>query len=301
LPQIATYVQALDRMRHRQDSFTKKFLRRILDSEGTFTTEMEVSPDAQRFDGYFVPDRAHAARRRDLLDRLTTRACAFEAFRAAPGPSEIESCVRKILNARHVLSLAKPPKPLPSLWILCAGDPREGLAHAGATAKRGFARGVYQTPAVLHTGLVVLSQLPETPSTLILRLMGTGRTLQRALTELERLPEDARERHVALPALLEYRVALLEQPTRTPEDEEFLMETHDIVQRLKDEGRDEGRHEARQKDLLTIYQTRFGAVPRKVRTAVERTRDDAALARWVEIFVARSAAEIATTVAEKKA
>jgi hypothetical protein len=296
-------------MRHRHDSFTKKFLRRVLDSEGTFTAEMEVSPDAQRFDGYFVPHRAHAARRRDLLDRLTTRACAFEAYRAAPSPAEIESCVRKILNARHVLTLARPPKPLPSLWILCAGDPREGLDHAGARAKRGFPRGVYQTPAVLYTGLVVLSQLPEAPNTLMLRLMGAGRTLKRALAELERLPEDARERHVALPALLEYRVTLLEQPTRSPEDEEFLMDTHDIVQRLKDEGRDEGRregrregqHEARQKDLLTIYRTRFGSVPRKVRAAVERTRDDAALARWVEIFVARSAAEIVAAVAEKKA
>jgi hypothetical protein len=52
-------------MRQRHDSFTKKFLRRVLDSEGTFTAEVEVSPDAQRFDGYFVPHRAHAARRRD--------------------------------------------------------------------------------------------------------------------------------------------------------------------------------------------------------------------------------------------
>jgi hypothetical protein len=97
----------------------------------------------------------------------------------------------------------------------------------------------------------------------------------------------------------------LEQPTRTPEDEEFLMETHDIVQQLKDEGRregrDKGRHEAMQKALLIIYRTRFRAVPRKVRAAVERTRDDAALTRWVEIFVARSAAEIAAVVADKRA
>jgi hypothetical protein len=292
-------------MRHRHDRFAKKLLHRTLESEGTFTAEMEVSPDAQRFDGYFVPHRAHAARRHDLLDRLTTRACAFEAFRAAPGPAEIEGCVRKILNARHVFALAKPPKPLPSLWILCGGDPRAGLAHAGATGKRGFVQGVYQAPGVLHTGMVVLSRLPETPNTLILRLMGTGRTLKRALAELERLPEDARERHVALPALLEYRAAVLAQPTRTPEDEEFLMDTHDIVQQLKDEGRHEGlregRHEAMQNNLVTIYRTRFGSVPRKVRAAIECTHDDAALASWVEIFVARPAAEIIAAVAAKKA
>lgn len=55
-----------------------------------------------------------------------------------------------------------------------------------------------------------------------------------------------------------------------------------------------------QNNLLTIYRTRFGSVPRKVRAAIERTHDDAALARWVEIFVARSAAEIIAAVAEKK-
>jgi len=291
-------------MRQRHDRFVKKILHRTLEFEGAFTTEMEVSPDAQRFDGYFVPSRAHAARRRDLLDRLTSEACAFEAFRAAPSPVEIEGVVRKILNARHVLARAKLAKPLPSLWILCGGDTRDGLAYTGAVPKQGFARGVYQAPAVLHTGLVVINQLPEVPSTLILRLMGAGRTFQRALVELERLPEDARERHVALPALLEYRVRLLEQPTRAPEDEEFLMDTHDIVQRLKDEGRQEGRQEgqqvARQRDLLTIYRTRFGSVPRKLRAAIEGTRDGAALAKWVEIFVTRSAADIAVAVAKKK-
>jgi flagellar biosynthesis/type III secretory pathway protein FliH len=103
------------------------------------------------------------------------------------------------------------------------------------------------------------------------------------------------------------------------------MDTQDIVQQLKDEGRREGqregrregrhegrregrhegrregRHEATQNNLLTIYRTRFGSVPRKVRAAVERTRDDVVLARWIEIFVVRSAAEIAAAVAEKKA
>lgn len=288
-------------MRHRHDRLTKNLLRRDLESEGTFTPEMDVSPDAQRFDGYFVPHRERTTRRRDLLDRLATSACAFEAFSAAPGPAEIEGCVRKLLNARHVVSLARPPTPSPSLWILCAGHPRAGLASAGAKQKRGFPRGVYEAAPVLHTGLVVLSQLPQRRDTLILRLMSAGRTLKRALAELERLPDQARERHVALPALLEYRAELIARPTRTPEDEEFLMDTQDIVQRLKDEGRDEGRHEARQNDLLAIYRARFGAVPRKVRAAVEHTRDDAELATWIEVFVARSAAEIAAVLTTRRA
>ena len=78
------------------------------------------------------------------------------------------------------------------------------------------------------------------------------------------------------------------------------MDTHDIVQRLKDEGRQEGQQVARQRDLLTIYRTRFGSVPRKLRAAIEGTRDDAALAKWVELFVTRSADDIAVAVAKKK-
>jgi hypothetical protein len=36
-----------------------------------------------------------------------------------------------------------------------------------------------------------------------------------------------------------------------------------------------------------------------VRAAIERTHDDTVLARWVEIFVARSASEIIAAVAAK--
>ncbi len=84
-----------------------------------------------------------------------------------------------------------------------------------------------------------------------------------------------------------------------PEDEEFLIATEGIVEWLKDEGRQEGRQVARQTDLLAIYRTRFVSEPRKIRAAIERTRDDAALTKWVEIFVTRSAAEIAAAVTKK--
>jgi hypothetical protein len=79
-------------------------------------------------------------------------------------------------------------------------------------------------------------------------------------------------------------------------DEEVLM---DIVQQQKIEGRIEGQIEATQENLVSIDRTRFGSVPRNVRAAVDLTRDHARLARWVEIFVVRSPAEILTIVAKK--
>ena len=88
---------------------------------------------------------------------------------------------------------------------------------------------------------------------------------------------------------------------------------HNIVQQWKEEGRcegwevgrreglEEGRREGRQKVLLMIYRARFKSVPRVVRAAVEHTRADTTLAKWLKIFVLRSAAEIAAAVAENNA
>jgi hypothetical protein len=279
-------------MHNRHDPLPKKILRRALGSDGAFTSEMEVSPDAQRFDSYFVPGPEHAAHRRDLLDRLAAGPVAFEAFHSNPGPDALIECIRKLLNARHILGLAKPPQPQPFLWVLSPGRLVSGLEAMGARPKQGFPPGVYEAPPGFHSGAVVLSELPETRETFLLRLMARGRTLRRALAELRRLPETTREAEVALPVLIEYRIEALESPSRTPEDEEFLMETQGIVETWKQKLKDEGRREA----LVAFYEARFGPVPADIRSAVERARDEATLETWIQLFATRSADEIAAAL-----
>ena len=81
-----------------------------------------------------------------------------------------------------------------------------------------------------------------------------------------------------------------------PEDDEIVMETRGIVgvweQRLKEEGLQKGE----KKCLLATYKARFGAVPAKVRAAVEGTQVDATLESWIELFMFKSAAEIAAAL-----
>lgn len=87
-----------DAMRNRYDQTSKRIIRKAIEPGGDFTAEMEVSPDAQRFDGHFIPHAAHAAarRHRDLLDRMSARACTFEAFHVTPDPEQLMECVRNV-------------------------------------------------------------------------------------------------------------------------------------------------------------------------------------------------------------
>jgi len=296
-------------MAMRHDQLGKRFLRRVFAGCGVFASEEEVIPDAQRFDAYFIPDPDLASRGDDLLYRLGAEPAAFEVMSEAPSTEDLVELLRKLLNARHVFALAEPPKPLPRLWVLCAGHPRAALAALGATDASEIALGVYLLAPALMTGIVVLRQLPETRATLLLRLLGAGESRRRALAELDRLPEDAREREIAVRVLVELRYEIQAKPARTPEDEEFVMQTASVVDMLESrardegrregrrEGRDEGRREGEQGMLLGLYRARFGAVPAAIEAAVKAADEEATRVGWLELFATKSADEIRAALA----
>ncbi len=294
-------------MHKHHDQLAKRLLAQALAGLGVLTTEQEISPDAQRFDGYFIPGpgiAAHGAG--NLLYRLAAEPCAFEHFRDPPSIEEVIACLRKLLNARHLFALGNPPRPLPHLWILCAGYPRTALEAFGAAPHPTLPAGVLEAPSALSMGFVILSQLPTTRDTLLLRLMGKNETRRRAVAQLARLPEDAPERQIALPVLLRFRVEIEQRPAHTREEEEFLMETVDVLEvfekKLLDRGRSEGRreglHEGRREMLLAVYRARFGGVPAEVQAAVA-SASDATLTGWVALFANGTADEILAAITSR--
>jgi len=298
--------------RNRFDRAAKDMLRLSLEPDGVFESDAEVSPDTQRADGWFTPDPARPPTRADLglLWRMTLEACALEPFHATPGENEVSGCLRKLLNFRHILSLRSPTPPLPKLWIISAGRPEGGLEGFSFQSLEGWPRGVYHSPRLLYGGIVVTSELPRTRDTLLLRLMGAGACLRGALAELAALPAETRERAIAEPVLLRYRIDIAKEPaTRTNEDEEFMTDTQEIYEAWKREtradaraeGRAEGRAEALAQGLVEIYESRFGTMPPELKTVVEETKEEAILLAWLRLASTSSAETFAATVHASRA
>jgi hypothetical protein len=139
--------------------------------------------------------------------------------------------------------------------------------------------GIYEGPPLLWTRLVVVSELPVRRDTLLLRLLGADRVLEKAITELKALEADAPERTLALPILLRLRLDVPTDPAnQTSDDREFLMHTQDIVETWRQEAVQEGQAEA----VLTVLRVRGIDVPDALRERILAQKDLAQLKRWLE-------------------
>jgi hypothetical protein len=221
-------------MRNRYDQFGKQMVPAAIEGHCAVETDAEVPAEARRIDLWFMPREARAAlpEHLGLLGVIASRAGTIELFHSAPGNHQLIACLVKHGEFRLDLPrrTAAPPLPLPIQWIISSGRPDGGIEGLAFHPMAGWP-GVYEGPPQLWTRIVVVNELPVTRSTLMLRLLGAGAVLRRAIAELKALPPDAPERMLAFPLLVQFRLIVESEPgMRTPEDEEFLMATADIVE-----------------------------------------------------------------------
>jgi hypothetical protein len=158
--------------------------------------------------------------------------------------------------------------------------------------------GIYHATWGLALRVVVLSELPRTRGTLLLRLLGKDRIFHDALVDLARLPEDAWERSIAIPLLVQFQLNRIEHAT-TEEDDvstQFRSWGEEYRHKLRDEGRSEGRNEGRSEGerslLLRLLRVRFGELP-PVAVARVEAASMVDIERWGErLFSARTLEEV---------
>src|SRR6185369_4078666 len=148
--------------------------------------------------------------------------------------------------------------------------------------------GIYEGPPLLWTRLVVVNELPVARDTLLVRLLGAGSVLKQAIAELEALQAEAPERTLALPILLRLRLTVPSDPAKqTTDDQEFLMDTQDIVETWRreaiQEGVEQGLKQGIAHALVEVYEARFGAMPEDLRAVVEDTADEPRLVSWLRL------------------
>ena len=296
------------------DELGKGLLRGTLNHGGDLHPAHEVTSPSQSIDGWFQPDpaRDHRLRRRGTLGRMARGDPAlFEPFHNPPDIDEVRDCVHKQLavdraRRRKARREGAPRPPFPKLWLISAGRPRGVLQAYGFTPMRGWPEGFWQLRKPNALGLVVVRDLPRTRDTLMLRLMGAGPVLREAIAELQRLPDEAWERQVAMPLLLATRFNLPQDGAE--EALEYMMSTQSLYEQWYqqvteqalekgiEKGIKKGREQGLRQALLTVHRARFGAVPAEIAATVEATQDAARLERWLELAASCTPADFAAAL-----
>ena len=285
--------------RTRFDQFGKQMVRAAVARRGPVETDAEVPADTRRIDLWFTPDStlAPVPDSLGLLGRITAGPSTLEFFHNTPNGDELAGCLIKHGEFRHFLSLREPPPAIPTQWVISSGRPERGIEGLWLSPMNGWPSGVYEGPPLLWTRLVVVSELPVVRDTLLLRLLGAGRVLKQAIAELKALEGEAPERTLALPILLRLRLEIPADPVKqTNDDQEFLMNTQDIVETWRPEAIQEGVEQGIKRGIVRIYEARFGAMPEELRVVIEDTHDESILYAWLELAGTRGADEIAAAI-----
>jgi hypothetical protein len=278
-------------MRNRFDQLAKQIGKAVLEGSGLTVVHAEITPEPLHADLLHEPDPAKVSERKrlGLLGRLVSLPCLLEPYSDAPSAEEFRACLTKHLawwqqRARQQRADGKKSeerprrKPVdPFLWILCGGAPSSILTRLTLKATSEWPAGVYLFgDDVLRVGFVVASELPRERTTLLVRLMAAGSALPHAIEDLHALPPDAYERSAAQRPLLHFHRAVEQQPTRTPDEQEFL----NTMLKTWEETRDEGRIENAAEYVLDVLHARGIAVPAAARKRILAQQDPKQLKIW---------------------
>ncbi|WP_324630666.1 hypothetical protein [Phormidium sp. CCY1219] len=143
---------------------------------------------------------------------------------------------------------------LPKLWILTPTASQGLLSGFRAILEDNGVPGVYPMGDYLRTAIVAIHQLPRTPDTLWLRILGRGRVQQQAIDELEALPEENPFRSMALKMLYNLQRNLQVTQNTDEEDRELIMRLAPLYERDRlqaiREGEQRGLREGERRGLL---------------------------------------------------
>lgn len=157
--------------------------------------------------------------------------------------------------------------------------------------------GFYTGARGLHLWVVVISELPETPETRLLRLLGSPKTRRRALQEISDLPTDDPQRQPLLEILVEVRYLLRYEQEQDAEEQEFMTQLRQQFEQFKADLRNEatllGVRQGRAEGVLTLLAARGVQVNEATRKQILECKDLATLDRWlIRAASATSATEV---------
>jgi hypothetical protein len=264
------------------DQFAKDFLESLLSPLGQVQTSLKISGEVREVDIYFIPDpQLSPIQELGILAECAKSTVIFEPFRNSVKVPQIRACMSKLYDLHsYLLREAKrqsQPEPgddiLPNLWILTPTLSAQILEGLGANLELDkWGEGVYLLSPTLKTGIIVIHQLPKTPTTLWVRLLGKGKVQAQAIQELAALPSEHLYRNNALDLLGNLKIILEARETIQPEDRELIMQLSPLyLEKLQaaeqigeQRGEQRGEIKGRQDFIVRLLKKRVGDVSAEI-------------------------------------
>ena len=251
------------------DKFAKDYLEELLKDYGEVKASEKVSGEIKEIDVLFTPAKQKSANLQilGLLGRLAEHPAIIEPYRNPASSDEICDCILKLLEIKALLRReAKANKiklqesEIPKLWILTPTISETRLSSFGTVQKQGWLSGVHFLADALRTVIVAIHQLPQTPETLWLRLLGRGSVQSQAIIELQALPLDHPYQKATLELVYNLRENLRVNQELEADDRELIMRLEPLYQRNREKAKEEGRQEGEQHLILRLLNRRVGEI-----------------------------------------
>lgn len=273
-------------MRALHDFLTKHVLEEAFDLLSDVELEKAISPtDEQRADLYFEPrpNRPPYAVVQHIgtIWRMSERRGVAEIFSSPPSIAEVRNCIRKQLNLHHGLLTKQPSVLVPDLWLICAGRPDAVLSRLKMDPAEDWPRGFYRADGVSPIWIVVLTELPCSPETRVLRLCGTKEMRRAAVAEIDSLPEHDASRQPLLSMLLVVRHLLRNQPDMESEEPDLMTQARRDFEKFKQEVYRQGMSQGKADDVLDVLAAKGIPVSDVARNRIRSCADLDTLHRWL--------------------
>ncbi|NMG20163.1 DUF4351 domain-containing protein [Brasilonema bromeliae] len=257
------------------DQFSKDYLEELLKPYGEVQAPKRVAGEVREIDVFFAPSSQQNSNLETLglLGRFAATPAIFEPFRNAASKDEMCDCLLKLLEIRGELqreanrnktSIAE--SAIPKLWILTPTASTTLLSGFGATQRVDWVSGVHFMAEYLRTAIVAIHQLPRTPETLWLRVLGRGTVQNQAIDEFVALPANHPFRKAALELLYNLQKNLLVAQNPEEDDRELVMRLAPLYQQDREQAIQEGE----QRLIIRQLNRRFGEIDSSL---IERVRE----------------------------
>jgi Domain of unknown function (DUF4351) len=251
------------------DQFAKEYLEELLKRYGEVKPSEKVPSEVREIDVLFTPFPGEEINLQSLglLGRFASSPALFEPFRNAASDEEICNCVLKLLCVRGAFQRDArsnetriSESALPKLWILTPSASKKKLSDFGATEAADWVPGVYPMAKALRTAIVVIHQLPRTPETLWLRVLGRGRVQKQAIDELEALPLRHSYARATLQLLYALQQSLIVADNPPKDDTELIMRLAPLFHQQQELAKEEARQEEGQRIIIRLLNRSVGEI-----------------------------------------